>query len=670
MLPSLLASLSFVSVIITTYILTNQTQKLNQKFKSSFASLIDDINRNQKIEYNFDKKQFNSTKALNSNVNDIRHTYESKNDLAKNVRSSNIVGEYISSGNYDVYKNIGFYNTYPESSPSMDYTMGRGSSKISKDKLVINIPENSNSGFNINTSGGNPLLSIDGLKGNLNVSGDIYNNGNSYIKQDITANNAKLIGNLNALGITLAKNGYIKGDSVMTISNNDKLNLLTKNGVIVGQEEGTNGNLRVEGDVVIKGNTQTQNLNNMGMLMANGGITVPHTITISSADPGEMIEKQYGNFKGNRYGMGQFPNGFQRMYAASNYDQSSINLSLANDDGSFDDILNISHKNNNKMLKFGGNGKTMSWTKNNSNNFIIKSDDPSNQIKFQNGDNTGIILSNNTLGIGTQPLYAPLDIAGNLSVRGTDIQLNQGDTSRGNSSTGRALVKDTGNQLTLNYNNDFDGGIQMASKTNFKGPIYLNDNPISLRNDSNHGIKYDKTQDGPNIYGYGGGKLSSTNGNTAMSWCNDSSVYVGNTKFSQNYTGYPDTGNNYSEIANDTNKYKQLMIVGNKSGGGDKKVNISDSLTVNKNLYTLDDARFQKNIKLNSNSSIVGDGILYLSSGDLINIQPKNGVNITNDNGNGSLHVQGDVLTNNRFCINNTCLTEAQLNNIKKNNNS
>lgn len=670
MLPEILASISFISVIITTYILTDQTQKLNQKFKSSFASIVDDINKNQKIEYNFDKRQFNSIKALNSNVNDIRLTYESKSDLAKNIRSSNIVGESISSDNYDVYKNIGFYNTLPQSSPSMDYTMGRGSSKNSKDKLIINIPENSNSGFNINTSGGNSLLSIDGKTGNVGISGNIYNDGNTFVKQNISASNAKLIGNLDALGISLANNGYINGNGNMTVSNNDKLNLLTKNGVVVGQKSGSNGNLRVEGDVVINGNTQTQNLNNMGMFLANGGITVPNTITISSADPGEMIQKQYGNFKGDRYGIGQFLNGTQRMYAASNFDQSSINLSLANNDGSFDDIVNISHKNNNKMLKFGGLGSTMTWKKDNSNNFIIKSDNPSNNILIQNADNTGIVLSNNNIGIGTQPQYAPLDIVGNLSVRGTDIQLNRGDSSRGSSGSGRALVKDIGNQLTLNYNNDFDGGVQISSKTNLKGPIYLNDNPLSFRNDSNYGIQYDKKVDGPNIYGFGGGKLSSANGNTAMSWCNDSSIYTGNLKISKNYTGYPDNDNSNSEIANDTNKYKRLMIVGNKSAGGDRKVNISDSLTVNKNFHTLDDARFQKNIILNSNSSITGDGILYLSSGDVINIQPKNGVIINNDNGNGSLHVQGDVLTNNRFCINNTCLTEAQLNTIKNNNNS
>ncbi len=46
-----------------------------------------------------------------------------------------------------------------------------------------------------------------------------------------------------------------------------------------------------------------------------------------------------------------------------------------------------------------------------------------------------------------------------------------------------------------------------------------------------------------------------------------------------NWTAYPDNSTTQSEISNDTNNFKQLMIVGNKSGGGERRVGIWDTLT-------------------------------------------------------------------------------------------
>jgi hypothetical protein len=54
-----------------------------------------------------------------------------------------------------------------------------------------------------------------------------------------------------------------------------------------------------------------------------------------------------------------------------------------------------------------------------------------------------------------------------------------------------------------------------------------------------------------------------------------------NIKFSKNWTAYPDDKTDASEIANDTNVFKQLMIVGNKSAGGPRTVGVWDKLNVN-----------------------------------------------------------------------------------------
>jgi PAN domain len=58
-----------------------------------------------------------------------------------------------------------------------------------------------------------------------------------------------------------------------------------------------------------------------------------------------------------------------------------------------------------------------------------------------------------------------------------------------------------------------------------------------------------------------------------------------------NWTGYPDNSTTQSEISNDTTQFKQLMIVGNKSGGGERRVGIWDTLNVNGTLNVTGDTR-------------------------------------------------------------------------------
>jgi hypothetical protein len=68
---------------------------------------------------------------------------------------------------------------------------------------------------------------------------------------------------------------------------------------------------------------------------------------------------------------------------------------------------------------------------------------------------------------------------------------------------------------------------------------------------------------------------------------------INNVKFSQGWTGFPDNATDKSEISNDiTNPYgKQLMIAGNKSAGGPRKVGIWDELNMNGQLNVNGDFR-------------------------------------------------------------------------------
>jgi hypothetical protein len=54
--------------------------------------------------------------------------------------------------------------------------------------------------------------------------------------------------------------------------------------------------------------------------------------------------------------------------------------------------------------------------------------------------------------------------------------------------------------------------------------------------------------------------------------------------FTRTWSGTPDVATNVSEISNDTGTYKTLMIIGNRSAGGPRRVSVWDRLEVNGDL--------------------------------------------------------------------------------------
>ncbi|WGG47690.1 phage tail spike protein [Rossellomorea sp. DA94] len=55
-----------------------------------------------------------------------------------------------------------------------------------------------------------------------------------------------------------------------------------------------------------------------------------------------------------------------------------------------------------------------------------------------------------------------LQTSGNVYFGGTDLRLNRGDSSRGNTGESRALVKGVGGKLIINYASDFYGGVEIG----------------------------------------------------------------------------------------------------------------------------------------------------------------------------------------------------------------
>ncbi|MBU3659527.1 MAG: tail fiber domain-containing protein [Flavobacteriales bacterium] len=75
---------------------------------------------------------------------------------------------------------------------------------------------------------------------------------------------------------------------------------------------------------------------------------------------------------------------------------------------------------------------------------------------------------------------------------------------------------------------DVSGTLRVTGTTNLV-TTYLNNNPLYLRNDLNHGVAYNGTADGPRLFGWGGGILGTANGTNALFWNLSGNVGIGNT---------------------------------------------------------------------------------------------------------------------------------------------
>ena len=91
-----------------------------------------------------------------------------------------------------------------------------------------------------------------------------------------------------------------------------------------------------------------------------------------------------------------------------------------------------------------------------------------------------------------------------------DFTLGNNTTDRASVGFGRALVKDANSQLTINYDNDFSGGVNVNAKGGLRvksGGLSLDSGQALSIRDQFHGLKFSEDVDGPVLYGYSGGKL-------------------------------------------------------------------------------------------------------------------------------------------------------------------
>jgi hypothetical protein len=329
------SSIALATIVIVSIVGYNKANTIESDYNSKMRNVVDQVNNAQYYEYEFDKKNKANINELGKNLDTVKTTYVTKDELAKEV---NTAAAEIS-GTAKINQLKAHPNTYNEKIP-------------------------------------------EGWGGGIH-SWDIYANGT----------------------------------------------------VGAGTKGSVNAYLNSAGDIGAKKINSSQG------------------ISVTNNDPGPLIEKNYGK-DADRYGVGQFPSGTTRLYAATAY-PGSVNLSLAKDNNTFDDVVSVKPNRDVNItgpVKFPNNGTGLSW----------------------------------------------------------------------------------GNDYSKIYDN-----------------MHLH-----IETDDNMYMK------APNIL-----SVQQANNNTI--------------NFTPNWQGTPDGTNNVSEISNDTNGYKTLMIVGNKSAGAERRVGIWDRLDVN-----------------------------------------------------------------------------------------
>lgn len=113
---------------------------------------------------------------------------------------------------------------------------------------------------------------------------------------------------------------------------------------------GATGPQGVKGDTGPKGDTGARGevgptgppgtMDSRSVINASGGMNSGAVINFGQGTNGPMIEKNMGG-DNNRYGVGQYTNGVMRMYAAGSVPSATLNLSLAQANNTFDDVVQI-----------------------------------------------------------------------------------------------------------------------------------------------------------------------------------------------------------------------------------------------------------------------------------------------------------------------------------------
>jgi hypothetical protein len=155
----------------------------------------------------------------------------------------------------------------------------------------------------------------------------------------------------------------------------------------------------------------------------------------------------------------------------------------------------------------------------------------------------------------------------------------------------------------------------------------------------------------------------------ALVAANDGSVTAAGIKMSKSWSGYPDNASNRAEISNDTSSFKQLMIVGNKAAGADRRVGVWDRLDVHGELGVDRDAVVRGDLLFDGGNNWIvhtpddGRRIMYVAPSGAAGRRDWNWDAHTRFEPGGKVSAQL-LEARDKVCIGGTCINEAMLKKI------
>jgi hypothetical protein len=160
------------------------------------------------------------------------------------------------------------------------------------------------------------------------------------------------------------------------------------------------------GGINIKGGSSIHNPNNLptqfpsptddknyirGDTELAGNLNIHGAVQMAKGNPGAMIERNYGK-DSDRYGIGQYDNGTMRMYTAGWYAPATLNLSIARDKNTFDDVIKIK---TDKSVTVDGPAKFNKHIETPEIKFSPLDKDPYSIKKVSSGNNTALRVTIN-----------------------------------------------------------------------------------------------------------------------------------------------------------------------------------------------------------------------------------------------------------------------------------
>jgi hypothetical protein len=249
-------------------------------------------------------------------------------------------------------------------------------------------------------------------------------------------------------------------------------------------------------------NTQNMNVsgtNSVGNLQVGRTLSTMNGIIVQRDNPGPLIEKKYNNNNGDRYGVGQFASGTTRstrVYHSGASGSASTNLSIANRDGTFRDVVKVNNSGlttvdgalrvqrgygTSNWLHVQGNYKDNVYIGSDSNNRGIRSDGQRNFTMIQN-NRPGITIAPNADTI----IHQNMNALGNNTLRnitGSNLNVRDGTITQLNVPTRLNVPGSTtfGGAMTVNNAANFTRGVTacnvtVTGNTTLRGPTTVTGN--------------------------------------------------------------------------------------------------------------------------------------------------------------------------------------------------